>query len=284
MGSLSLGRQRMAGIQYMGLPGISRSCKHAVHRLLMAGDRITQAWLLTADHTHAFLLHLEPQELIAVKSGFSSGYAGEGPGTLADTLAVLEKFGAEIEEITVNAALLQRLDASALTQGDLDSLQKALPVRPVRWPDYVHENGGRQRGHALSHMPSAMPWSLIDPRLQPMALAFEDNPDHALMSGFRHLEDLVRTRVGREASEGRILANAFVGDKSKLTWRDISPGEHSARGQLFTGAYGAFRNPRAHRLGHEEAAPALQEFLLLNLLYTLEGSAIERPPVETPCD
>ena len=46
----------LAGIQYVGLPGISQECQAAVARMLQYGDRITNARILTADRDHCLLL------------------------------------------------------------------------------------------------------------------------------------------------------------------------------------------------------------------------------------
>lgn len=272
-------RPRLAGIQYVGIQGVSQSCKRAVQRILLAGDRIDAATLLTAGASHALLLEAQPLELIAVKSGFRSGYAGEGPRTLSEVLSLLETFGVELEEIEVSSALLQRLDRSALTERDLTEIQKAAPVRPMRWHRYILPSSDYAVINAdeVGRLPQVMPWALLDSRLVKIALGFDANPDHALLLAFRLLEDTVRARLGQEVPEGRVMATAFAGDRSKLTWDKISAGEHSARGQLFTGAYGAFRNPRAHRLLPNDSGLALHEFLLLNLLFTLEALAIPRP-------
>ena len=51
----------------------------------------------------------------AVKSGFASGYGGEGPAALSYALQLLEAHGVELEEVEVSADLIERLDDSALT-------------------------------------------------------------------------------------------------------------------------------------------------------------------------
>ena len=71
-------KDKLAGIEYSGLPGISRACKDAVMRLFQYGDRITHARVLTHDNDHCLLLTINSLDLIAVKSGFGSGYSGEG--------------------------------------------------------------------------------------------------------------------------------------------------------------------------------------------------------------
>ena len=56
-------------------------------------------------------------------------------------------------------------------------------------------------------------------------------------------------------------------------WTGMNSGEKAGRGNLFSGAYGAHRNPRAHRELKSEHAEQLREFLLLNHLYHLEKEA-----------
>lgn len=87
----------LAGIQYMGLSGISASCARAVQLLLASDEKVTMALplLLSASGSHAFLLNLgeaDHEEWVAIKSGFSSGYSGEEPRTLSETLALLGAF------------------------------------------------------------------------------------------------------------------------------------------------------------------------------------------------
>lgn len=116
----------LAAIEYHGMSGISHRCLNAIRRVLQFGERPDLALLLTADQSHAFLLCSEPHGDIAVKSGFSSGYRGEGPTALANALCTLMAAGVEIEEIKVPAELLGRLDLSALTNADVDLIRGLL--------------------------------------------------------------------------------------------------------------------------------------------------------------
>jgi len=130
---------RPAGIEYVGQPGISKECKDAVLRLLQFGDRVTHVRILSSSNYHCLLLRLNVGYLVAVKSGFSSGYLGEGSRTFSYVLELLDAHGADIEEYIVPAEVIGRLDSSSLTAGDLNTLDAAKPVRPLRWPHYVFE-------------------------------------------------------------------------------------------------------------------------------------------------
>lgn len=64
----------LAGIQYTGHPGISASCAKAVQLLLASDEKVTNALLLSASGSHAFLLNLgetDDEEWVAIKSGFA---------------------------------------------------------------------------------------------------------------------------------------------------------------------------------------------------------------------
>lgn len=277
----------LAGIQYMGVAGVSAWCLKAIRRLFKAGDSIERALLLSADGFHAFLLNLgerEHPDWVAIKAGFSSGYPGEGPKTLSEALALLEAFNVPVEELNVSPDMLQRIDQSALTQKDLTFIESARPIRPWRLADYVlpEDWGHANRALAFGQLEPAMPWGLLDARLLNLAEVFHTSPDHALMAGFRRLEEIVRGRLGdTEALDSKVFSIAFMSESPALTWKDIPKSERIARGNLFIGAYGAFRNPRAHREREEDAALQLSEFLTLNTLYRLESEAV---PFEAPAE
>ena len=68
---------------------------------------------------------------------------------------------------------------------------------------------------------------------------------------------------------------AFLGNTAKLTWHLDETSESLGRGNLFVGAFMAYRNHRAHREPMNEPAYALDEFLLLNHLFCLERQALD---------
>src|SRR5579863_9555149 len=102
----------LAGIAYAGVAGSSQDCRTAVLQLLFYGNRIARVRILTHDGSHCLLLTVGESDLIAIKSGFASGYQGEGPQTLAFVLQALLAYGADIEEYEVPEDYLARLDAS----------------------------------------------------------------------------------------------------------------------------------------------------------------------------
>jgi hypothetical protein len=268
---------KLAGLQYAGIAGVSESCLNAVRRFIQFGDRVREAIILTAGSEHAFLLDLAIEEQIAIRAGFSSGYDGTGPHAFADALELLEAHGAEIRECEVEESLIRRIDDAALTVVDLEAILGSPEIRPTRWYGYIYavHNDRRDRAVVWGQFPAVMPWQVIDPRITDLAKAFFENADNAILTGFRRLEDLVRTRTGSDEHGGKLFSQAFLGESSKLHWPKIASSEQTGRGQIFTGTFSAFRNPRAHQEVH--GGDSLAEFLALNLMYRLESSAVDRP-------
>jgi len=267
-----------AGIQYVGIAGISKDCQDAVLRFIQFGTRITHVRILSAKRRHCLLLTLEIGDQVAVKSGFATGYGGEGPRRFSYVLQILDSHGAAIIEHDVARSLLDKIDDSALTKSDLKRVKKMRHVRPSRWYDYVSERDfERAREGTLWHeeFPAVMPFSLIDPRIMDLALDFWNSPDNSLLVGYRRLEDIVRKRTAIEQHGTKLFSQAFNPGDGALTWEHVDDGERAGRMQLFIGTYGAHRNRRAHKELRAYSAELLAEFLLLNHLYCLERDAVE---------
>jgi hypothetical protein len=268
-----------ACIQYMGLPGISEDCKEAIMRLIQFGDNITSARILSCDRTHCLLLTINVGDTVAIKSGFASGYGGEGPTAFSFVLQLLEAHGAEIDEVDVTQDLVDRVDMSSLTEGDLGSIERARRVSPRRANDYVSQRDWDREhsGELWQEFPPVIPFAIVDRRIVDLAKRFWEGPDEHLLTAYRRLEDIVRKRIGSAEHGAKLFSSAFLGDKATLGWPGMSNGEQVGRANLFTAVYNAYRNPRAHReLGHD-AQGQLAEFLLLNHLYGLERAAVDGP-------
>lgn len=245
-------------------------------RLLQYGDEITNARILTNDHDHCLLLTVNVGDLIAIKSGFSSGYRGEGPHAFSFVLALLEAHGGKIEEYQVSAELIERVDNSALTETDLEGIELSRPVRPRRWQDYIDDRWERDDYARLwQEFDPIIPFAIVDSRIADLAFRFFQVPDASLMKGYRRLEDIIRKRTGLREHGAKLFSRAFVGDAPRLQWKDLSIGEQNARRSLFTSAYAAYRNPRAHREIESDSYDQTREFLLLNHLFCLERTAVE---------
>jgi hypothetical protein len=267
-----------AAIEYAGISGGSKDCQNAVLRFIQFDDRITRVAIVSCFGDHCLLLTLEGGDQVAIKSGFASGYGGEGPRRFSYVLQVLDSHGAEIEEYDVPQEFLERIDKSALTQSDLEMLEQSRPHRPSRWHDYVSEQHFEDaRKGTLWHyeFPPIVPFALIDARIMDLALEFWKSPDSSLLVGYRRLEDIIRARTGIEQHGTKLFSQAFNPNGGALTWKDVDEGERAGRMQLFTGTYGAHRNRRAHRELNGHSEEFLAEFLLLNHLYRLERDSTE---------
>lgn len=273
-----------AGIQYAGEAGSSQDCQDAVVRLLQHGDEITAARILTYGKFHSLLLTISVGDLVAVKSGFASGYVGEGPTRFSYVLQLLHTLGVEIEECEVSKAVIDRLDRSSLRASDLNRIRGARPIRPTRWRDYVRgrHRERAQNGTLWDEFPVVVPFAIVDPRLFDLAISFGEEPDARLLDAYRRLEDIVRKRTGIDEHGAKLFSQAFLGQTSKLHWPDADAGQQVGRAQLFTGTFGAFRNRRAHHELDQYGDAQLAEFLLLNQLFRLEREAVERPAGEEP--
>jgi hypothetical protein len=270
-----------ACIEYHGVPGATRDCLDAVLRLIQYGDVITSVQILTSRgktvNDHCLLLTYGVGDTILINSGFTSGYSGEGPTGFSYVLSVLEAHGADIVEYEVSPEFIERCEYFSLLQSDLDSLEKAKPIRPTRWYDYVFEEHWDPDKRMLwREFPPVIPFAIIDRRLTDLALTFWKNPNDALLTAYKRLEDILRERISSKAHGTRLLSEAFGKEQSKLTWQELDQSEHAGRAQLFAGAFMAFRNRRAHREIGRDAEGELSEFLLLNQLYRLEKESIER--------
>jgi Protein of unknown function (Hypoth_ymh) len=268
-----------AGIEYVGIGGISKDCQDAVLRFIQFGTLITEVRILTAKNRHCLLLTRDAGDQVAVKSGFATGYGGEGPRRFSYVLQVLDSHGAEIIEHDVPRSLLDKIDDSALTKSDLKRLGKMRHVLPSRWYDYVSERDfERAREGTLwrEEFPAVIPFAIIDARIMDLAREFWNSPDNSLLVGYRRLEDIVRERTAAKHHGAKLFSQAFDPEHGALIWEHVDAGERAGRMQLFVGTYGAHRNLRAHKEVKTRSGELLAEFLLLNHLYCLERDAIRR--------
>src|ERR1700753_4331815 len=103
--STDMSKHDVAGIQYWGEPGITQECLDAVLRLLQYDDHIKEVRILSASGRHCLLITIEPHDLIAIKSGFGSGYDGEGSRKFSYLIELLDAHGVELDEYEVPNSL-----------------------------------------------------------------------------------------------------------------------------------------------------------------------------------
>lgn len=107
-------------IDYLGEAGITEICLSSLYNLIQTHTDFNTALLLTSDQNHALLLKDSTENYYIVRSGFTSGYLGEGPKGLAKALTILRKHQIETEEVVIPAKLLYKLNKSFLTDQDID--------------------------------------------------------------------------------------------------------------------------------------------------------------------
>lgn len=264
----------LAGIEYHGVAGSSEDCRLAVLRLIQYPPPIKQARVVTNGNMHCLLLTTDVGDVIAIKSGFASGYGGEGPSALSAVLQLFLLHGVDVDDIEVDGLMIERIDQSGLASNDLERLTTARPSRPSRWIQYISEaDMGRAKvGMLGSEFWPIIPFAIVDPRIMDLAEDFWADPDARLMTAYRRLEDIVRQRTGLQEHNAKLFSSAFSGDAAPLTWSAPDKAERQGRANLFSAVFMAYRNPRAHR---ELRTPeAVSEFLLVNQLFKLEREAI----------
>lgn len=263
-------------VDYLGEVGITETCLLSLHNLIQTHADLSYALLLTSEQSHAFILKDLTENYYVIRSGFTSGYSGEGPKGLAKALALLSKHRIETEEILIPTKLLNRLNNSSLDDQDIDFIYQQKIIRPIRLHDYIYpfESEVTQTTKSKCYYPLELPYSIIDDRIFDLALLFKQDPDSALTKSYKRLEDIVRTRTGINEHSTKLFAQVFQGENALLTWDVPDSAEIKGRVNLFTGAYMAFRNARAHREKDENLIHQYREFLLINELYLLEAEAI----------
>ena len=230
--------------------------------------------LVSSGQTHAFLLKTGHDEVIAIKSGFSSGYAGEGPRGLSQALAVLDAHGVEIVETEVPMDFIQRLDQCELTMSDLRRIEST-PQAGGRWYSYVWDRHEGISAHAAA-FPPLIPYALMDERMTEIALDFWDAPNDGLINAYRILEDTVRRRARLSEHGSDLFIKAFNASHPRLVWKGIPSAEQAARAEFFASSYRTFRNPRSHKQPRESRNAQLCELLVVNQLFLLEREAVGR--------
>lgn len=270
---------RLAGLEYHGSSRTTQSCLEAIARLIQAGEWVTQAFLLTADGRHCFVLEVAECELVVIKAGFTSGYSGEGPRGLALALRLLRRHRIDVEELEVSPDVLCRVDESRLTESDLTLIEISRVVRPIRLEQYTYGAFGGEPCAAKMRtvFPLVVPFGLVDERIMDLAVILAERADVAITGAFKRLESIFVKRCGKADGYGvRLFKEALKGPASLLTWKGIGEQEAEGRAELFVAVYRGFRNRRAHKELDSKPAETLREFLLVNELFLLEAEAVER--------
>jgi hypothetical protein len=276
-----------AQIEYRGMRGTTQLCLEALASYLQERREKDLAILLSGPRdkykcrSHAFLLTVGGSPELFISDGFSSGYMGEGPHGLISAISMLETSGWDINEVTLDGPLFQRLCAGLATWNDLGRILKRRrrPISHVFC--YVpHESLDHDEMRRQWRMAAVnIPLPLIDARILDIAVRFWTDPDGLLGKAYRRLEDLVRKRCGFNGANdygAKVFSKAFGHDKSPLVWR-VNDEDSVCYAPLFTATFSGFRNSRAHRdPGFESEHGLARELLQLNQLFVLEAQLVQR--------
>ena len=261
-------------INFVGT-GYTKASIEAVQRYLLFGDKIDKVFIFSCEHEHSLVLQIK-QTWVIIKSGFASGYLGEGSKGFAYILALLENYCNDIDEFEVNRKIIQKIEHNSLQEEEIQSILNGKQQSRAHWIDYILDiNNQLYSDFSLwKKFPVQIPYSIVDFRLIKVALNFFDDPDARLNDAYRDLEDILRKKTGENFGFGSdLIKKAFPSSKSSLQWNDCSENENEARRSLFINVYNAYRNRRAHRKENMMHDEYLVEFLAVNHLFRLEAES-----------
>ncbi len=262
-------------IQYLGTC-YTQDCINAVTFIIQTQSQIEKALLLSHNHYHGFLIRSARSTYI-IRSGFTSD-SGEGSKGLASALQLLLKHEIEVEEVNIPSKIMTKLNRASLSDTDIKIILNTKFVRPIKIYEYIYAiyKNIKYQEKNNSYYSYELPYALIDSRIFDLALKFKDEPDSAIITAYRRLEDIVHSRINSNKFSSDLFEYAFCSDKSPLQCKAENEKASIALGRLFVNTYKAFRNERAHSEVNKPDHKLVREFLLINELYLLESEAIER--------
>lgn len=266
-------------IQYLGTP-YTQDCLDAIGFILQTQTYIEKVLLLSCNQAHAYLIKSHRNAYI-IRSGFSSGYSGEGPKGLASSLQLLLKHNIEVEEVNISEKTMKKINQTSLSDNDLESILKTEYIRPLQIHEYIYAiyKTTEYQVNNDRYYPQTLPFHLIDSRIFDLSLKFNDDPNNAILTAYTRLEDIIRTKINSNSFSKELFEKAFYSNNPKplFIWQSAENLEASkAIGRLFTNIFTAYRNERAHSEVDKPYSKQLREFLLINELYILESEAIQR--------
>lgn len=263
-------------IQYLGTP-YTQDCLEAIGFILQTQTYIEKALLLSCNQAHAYLIKSHRNTYI-IRSGFSSGYFGEGPKGLASSLQLLLKHNIAVEEINISEKLMKKVNHSSLSDADIKIMLTTRVVRPTNIYEYIYAIYKTTEYQVTNdrYYPTELPYHLIDSRILDLALKFNDDPNRSIFNAFIRLENIVQTRINSDKHSSALFEYAFCSENPPLICKSEDKRASQATGRIFPNIYKAFRNEHAHNEVSKSLKTLIREFLLINELYILESEAIQR--------
>ena len=264
-------------IQYLGTP-YTQDCLEAIGFILQTQKHIEKTLLLSCDQAHAYLIKSD-RNIYIIKSGFSSGYPGEGPRGLASSLQLFLKHNIEVEEINISKKIMKKVNQSSLSNNDLEHILQIKHIRPIQIHEYIYAIYNTIEYQIINdrYYPTELPYHLIDSRILDLALKFNEDPNRSIFNAFIRLENIVRTRINSDKHSSALFEYAFCSEIPPLICKSEDKRASQATGRIFPNIYKAFRNEHAHKKVDKPLDKQMREFLLINELYLLENEAIHNP-------
>lgn len=263
-------------IQYLGTC-YTQDCLEALGFILQTQQNIEKAILLSNKQYHAFLI-ISERNTYVVRSGFTSGYMGEGPKGLASSLQLLLKHQIDIEEVNISEKLMKKVNKALILESDVKHILESKFVRPLRIHEYIYTIYETLEYQQINdrHYPIELSYHLIDPRIFDLALKFKEEPNNAIMTAYARLEDILRHKTKTDLFSSNLLKTAFISDKHKsmYKWNVDNEEVSNAIGRLFTHIFTVYRNECAHGEINKQYKMQIREFILINELYLLENESI----------
>lgn len=261
-------------IQYLGTP-FTQDCLNAIGFILQTQQRIEKALLLSYDQKHAYLVKSD-RSIYIIRSGFTSGYLGEGPKGLASSLQLFLKHNIEVEEVCISEKRMKKVNKTSLSNNDLEHILKTKYIRPIQIHEYIYTiyNTLEYQVKNDRYYPTELPYHLIDSRILDLALKFNDDPSRSIFNAFIRLENIIKKRINSDKHSSALFEHAFCSENPPLICKSDDKRASQATGRMFPNIYKAFRNEHAHNEVSKPLKTSIREFLLINELYLLEREAI----------
>lgn len=268
-------------VQYMGTPYDLTPCLLAIDTIVNSERLPERTSLVTwakdrPKHleSHLFLFWgWKEAPLTVVRSGFTSGYSGEGPRAFSMALCMIWDKGVPMDQLYVPEDLFDAINKQHATEEMLDGLRvQGEPMEP--WTGhYVREQDKQMVGERTFwprwHTPRPV-FDFLDAELAERCHSlYPDNVGSAVREAYILVEERLRALIGRssageETLSGQNLLNeALHPERGILTDRSLPRSERDGLFLMFKGAHMYVRNPRAHRFVDEKDPQRAIEFIYL---------------------
>lgn len=280
-------------IQYLGVPGSTNECVHAMVTILTSPYPCQEITIVVEhvdgeDHEAVCFVVWGwlGQDVTIVPDGFGT-HGGTGGWGLGLVLELMEFYRVTIKERWVEPDMFERIASGQPTRSDLATLQQTDMTAPS-WPYWKRLFTRPQRTRAAfdDAWAEQFPFWLLEPEILDEVRDVKQDPATAVFRAVKRLEIIIRA-IGSFSADtvGRRLVNDAFGEHGKLPLQGAVPDESQAWANLFRGVFGAFKNPQSHRDGKLTVEDAAGQILAVNtLLRKLKTDYPDQFTQQTPDD